>query len=135
MILVNINLNIVENNFVDMHTYIIGHYNLSVRIIDLVSHTTYVVCVNFIHKRRDLQFVDVIMIKKDKLHIQQRFNLDYDLVLIVVCINFIHFWTYTLRSTPNGKFLRNSSLQFYLPSEFLVRNLLRGSCRRNIFSI
>ena len=37
-------------------TYIIGHYNPSVRIIDLVSHTTYVVCVNFIHKWRDLQF-------------------------------------------------------------------------------
>ena len=39
-------------------TYIIGQYNPSVRIIDLVSHTTYVVCVNFIHKRRDrdLQF-------------------------------------------------------------------------------
>ena len=36
--------------------YIIGHYNPSVRIIDLVSHTTYVVCVNFIHKWRDLQF-------------------------------------------------------------------------------
>ena len=28
--------------------YIIGHYNPSVRIIDLVSHTTYIVCVNFI---------------------------------------------------------------------------------------
>ena len=38
------------------HTYIIGHYNPSVRIIYLVSHTTYVVCVNFIHKWRDLQF-------------------------------------------------------------------------------
>ena len=35
---------------------IIGHYNPSVRIIDLVSHTTYVVCVNFIHKWRNLQF-------------------------------------------------------------------------------
>ena len=32
------------------YTYIIGHYNPSVRIIDLVSYTTYVVCVNFIHK-------------------------------------------------------------------------------------
>ena len=31
-------------------TYIIGHYNPSVRIIDPVSHTTYVVCVNFMHK-------------------------------------------------------------------------------------
>ena len=39
-----------------LHTYIIGHYNPSVSIIDLVSHTTYVVCVNFIHKWRDLQF-------------------------------------------------------------------------------
>ena len=37
-------------------TYIIGHYNPSVRIIDLVSHTTYVVCANFIHMWWDLQF-------------------------------------------------------------------------------
>ena len=40
----------------DIHTYIIGHYSHSVRIIDLVSHTTYVVCVNFIYKWRALQF-------------------------------------------------------------------------------
>ena len=39
-----------------LHTYIIGHYNPSVRVIDLVSHKTYVVCVNFLHKWRDLQF-------------------------------------------------------------------------------
>ena len=38
------------------HTYIIGHYNPSVRIIDLVSYTTYVVCVNFIRKWWGLQF-------------------------------------------------------------------------------
>ena len=38
------------------HTYIIGHYNPSARIIDLVSNNTYVVCVNFIQYRRDLQF-------------------------------------------------------------------------------
>ena len=38
------------------YTYIIGHYNPWVRIIILVSHTTYVVCVNSIHKWRDLQF-------------------------------------------------------------------------------
>ena len=31
--------------FFYIHTYIIGHYNPSVRIIDLVSHTTHVVCV------------------------------------------------------------------------------------------
>ena len=39
-----------------IHTYIIGHYNLSVGIIDLISHTTYIVCVNFMHKWRNLQF-------------------------------------------------------------------------------
>ena len=39
-----------------IHTYTIGHYNPSIRIIDLVSHTTYVVCINFIRKWRDLQF-------------------------------------------------------------------------------
>ena len=39
------------------HTYIHNWpYNPSVRVIDLVSHTTYVVYVNFIHKWRDLQF-------------------------------------------------------------------------------
>ena len=38
---------------IDIHTYIIGHYNPSVRIIDLVTHTTYVVCVNFIQKWRE----------------------------------------------------------------------------------
>ena len=31
-------------------TYIIGHYNPSVRIMDLVPCTTYVMCFNFIHK-------------------------------------------------------------------------------------
>ena len=40
----------------EIHIYIIGHYNSSVGIIDLISHTTYVVCVNFIHKWRDVQF-------------------------------------------------------------------------------
>ena len=36
--------------------YIFSHYNPSVRIIDLVPHNTYIVCVNFIHKWLDLQF-------------------------------------------------------------------------------
>ena len=39
-----------------IYSYIIDHYNPSVRIIDLVFHTIYFVCVNFIHKWRDLQF-------------------------------------------------------------------------------
>ena len=39
-----------------MHTYIIGHYIPLVRIINLVSHTNFDVCVNFIHKWRDQQF-------------------------------------------------------------------------------
>ena len=29
-----------DTDFVSIHTYIIGHYNPSVRIFDLVSHTT-----------------------------------------------------------------------------------------------
>ena len=41
--------------FLTANTYIIGHYKPSVRIIDLVSHITYVVCVNFIHKRYSLK--------------------------------------------------------------------------------
>ena len=41
-----------HNDLTYIHTYIIGHYNPSVRIINLVSHTTYVVCGNFIHKWR-----------------------------------------------------------------------------------
>ena len=39
----------------------IGNYNPSVRIMDLVSHTTYVVCINFIHKWWDLHFWKVFM--------------------------------------------------------------------------
>ena len=42
-----------ENLRIVSHTYIIGHYNRSDRIIVLVSNTTYV---NFIHQWRDLQF-------------------------------------------------------------------------------
>ena len=38
------------------HTYIISKYNPSVRIIDLVSHPTFVACVNFLHKWLHLQF-------------------------------------------------------------------------------
>ena len=41
------NVSGMMNYVVILHTYIIGHYNPSVRIIDLVSHTTYIVCVNF----------------------------------------------------------------------------------------
>ena len=49
----------LKTPFQSIHSYIthiIGHYNPLVRIIDLVSYTTYVVCVNFIHKWRALQF-------------------------------------------------------------------------------
>ena len=42
--------NIDNNVLLITCIYIIGHYNASVRVIDLVSHTTYDVCVNFIHK-------------------------------------------------------------------------------------
>ena len=35
----------------------IGHYNPSVRIIDLVYHITFIVCVNFIREWRNLPFI------------------------------------------------------------------------------
>ena len=41
------------------YIYIIGRYSPSVRIIDLASHITYVVCVNFLHKWRDQFKVDL----------------------------------------------------------------------------
>ena len=37
---------------IHLHIHIIGRYNPSVSIIDLVSHSVYVVCANFIHKWR-----------------------------------------------------------------------------------
>ena len=40
----------------ELHPYIIGHYNSSVRIIGLVSDATYAVCFNFIHKWWHLKF-------------------------------------------------------------------------------
>ena len=39
---------IIANSYI--HTYIHNCILYSVRIIDLVSHTTYVVCVNFVYK-------------------------------------------------------------------------------------
>ena len=53
--------NMPKSAYAILHTYIIGHYKPSVRIIDLVSHTTNVVRVNFIHKWRDLR----IKVKSD----------------------------------------------------------------------
>ena len=47
---------IVPRLLICIHTYVIDHYNTLVSNIDLVSHTTYVVCVNFMRKWRELQF-------------------------------------------------------------------------------
>ena len=44
----------MATSFLCMLTYVIGHYNPSVRIIDLVSHTTYV-GVNFIQFEVDFE--------------------------------------------------------------------------------
>ena len=46
-----------------MHKYIIGHYNASVKIIDLVSHTTNVVCVNFVLRGIMYVYVYVTILK------------------------------------------------------------------------
>ena len=46
----------IDGSLQCMHLYIIDHYNPSIRIIDLVSHAIYVVCVNRINEWRDLEF-------------------------------------------------------------------------------
>ena len=75
-------------------TNIIGHYNPSVRIIDSVSHATYVVCINFIHKWRDLQF----KVDSELTYIISHYNPSVRIIdpvshtTYVVCINFIHKW-------------------------------------------
>ena len=56
LIFVNYEALFTKNVDTYMYTYVIGLYNLSVRIIDQVSHTTYVVCDNFVHKWQYLQF-------------------------------------------------------------------------------
>ena len=52
----NIREDVGEIQLHTIDTYIIGHYNPSVRIIELAFRTTCGVCVHFIYKWRDLQF-------------------------------------------------------------------------------
>ena len=52
----SLNIKITIKTYKNKHTHIIGHYNSAVGIIDLVSHTTYIMCINFILKWWDLQF-------------------------------------------------------------------------------
>ena len=85
-----------------LHTYINGHYNRSVRIIDLVSHTIYVVCVNFIH----YSTYSCLLLHA---YIIGHYNPSVriiDLVshtIYVVCVNFIHhtyYFPFPFRLTP-----------------------------------
>ena len=81
----------------DLHTYIIAHYNPSVRIIDLVSHTTYVVCVNFLY---------------------------------------INGRTYSLKSTPNDRFVEKTFHSNFIYSQsFCQKSPERGNRERNTFRI
>ena len=59
---------------------IIGRYNPSVRIIDIVLHTTYVVCANFTHKWRDLQL---------KVDSERNFSWQFYLLLKVFAKNLL----------------------------------------------
>ena len=57
-------MKIISNLKILQHSYIIGHYNPSVRIIDLVSLTTFDVCFNFIQLKStadDIFFVKLFM--------------------------------------------------------------------------
>ena len=57
---VQIKCNKLDNNYHKLQEseiiFLIDHYNPSLRIIDLVSYTIYVVCLNFKDKWRGLQF-------------------------------------------------------------------------------
>ena len=124
-----------------IHTYIIGHYNPSVRIIDLVSHTTYVMRVNFIYKWRYLQFKvgserqifwetfngNFILlseflpeicwkeIAEEILFVFRLWCQDNYLVFHTTYVMSVNFYmsnvtgTYSLKSIPNYRFLRNFS--------------------------
>ena len=134
-----------------IHTYIIGHYNPSVRILDLESHITYVVCFNFMHKWRDLQFkVDFewqifwetvpwqylftprvflnTYIHNWSLHNPSVRILDLvSHTTYVVCINFIHKWR-DLQIKVNFErqiFWASFHGNIYLLLRVFARNLLR----------
>ena len=50
-------LTLLQIRLKPMHTYLIMHYQPSVRIMSLVSYTTYVACINFIHEWRTIDFL------------------------------------------------------------------------------
>ena len=64
----------------------------------------------------------------------QLFSQDYGLAshtTYVMSVKFIYKWgKYSLNSTPNDRYLKSISRQFYL---VFARNLLRGSRWRNLF--
>ena len=102
--------------------YIIGHYNSSVRIIFLVPHTTYVVCVNFIHKWWDLQF----KVYSERQISWETFhgNFVYSHVLPEIC------WGVLISS---WLLIKNVWIQLW-SSEFCV-DFLDEENKKNIFSI
>ena len=129
-------LNLMEilfNFFVFLHTYI---RNWSLQPFsqdsDLASHTTYVVCVNFIHEWRDLHFnVDSERQIFEKLF-HGRFIYSYFYTTFVVCVNFIYEWRDLLFKVDSERhiFLRNFSLQFYLLLKLLLEICGRKSPKK-----
>ena len=78
----------------------------NIKYISIVSHTTYVVYVNFIQKWRDLQFkVDSERQIFEKLFMTVLFPLR------AFARNLLkgNVGTYSLKSTPNDRFLKNFS--------------------------
>ena len=122
-----------------IHTYIIGHYNPLARIVDLVFHTNYVVCVNFIHKWRDLQF-KVYLKTELILHTQhnwslQIFSQDYNLTSHTTYVVYVN-WRYLQFKVDSERQIFQKLFMLIL---FIFRvfagNLLSGSRRRNTFRI
>ena len=85
-----------------IHTYIIDHNNPSVRFIDLVSHTTYAMCINFISEWRNLYF----KVDSERLIFGETFH-----------ANFIYFQSFCQTSGE-----RKSPKKYFLIFRFVVDN-------------
>ena len=99
--------------------YIIGHYNPSVRIINSVFRTTYVVCINFIHKWQDKQF----KVDSERQIFVRNFSLQFYLLsefLPEICLEEIAeeiLFVFCFNVWPWGS---NPSFTFIKPTHYLL---------------
>ena len=100
-----------------IHTYIIGHYNPSVRIIDLVSHTTY----------------RLILYISDGTYSSTSNDRFFEKLFMAML--YISDGTYSLKYPMNDRFFVKLFMAILFALRVFARNLLRGIRRRKIFRI